>query len=318
MAFEYFPKLYVRTKSNVEFSTETFPLAFAVPYAETKDSRKRQHTVDSWANIKTYDYDKQCYVGFDDTGPHILDNVPLDGFTFGKTISRWSTSNKFVEIYDPRGFKLQLNIDNVVYLLHNTTISDGKIQEKLVWARQGGNYLVLEEDAISIKEQKSGGLVPGDKINGLIYVGQYFVASLNKEHKQTFKPAGRWQYSYHHREILDSWYELSLAKESKKLFVFYNEEYEQFMIYKSQPKYYSKTSNHEVPDLNFGEISREIKFVSSNYRNYANALFSTKDTLIAFEPSVDEIFASIDEYYRKSADLIYNGERRIKDSVDKF
>jgi hypothetical protein len=71
-----YPKLYIRTKKNVPFSTETYPLAFATPYEDNVAGKKRQDTVDDWASPSRYDYTTRQYVKPDFVEANILDNIP--------------------------------------------------------------------------------------------------------------------------------------------------------------------------------------------------------------------------------------------------
>jgi hypothetical protein len=58
-------------------------------------------------------------------------------------VSRYSTSNKFFRVEDPRGFELEIDVNNLLDLIEHHTIVQGTIMEPLVWARYGGNSELL-------------------------------------------------------------------------------------------------------------------------------------------------------------------------------
>jgi hypothetical protein len=68
-----------------------------------------------------------------DWQPQIWDNVPTTGFKIVDTVSRYSTSNKFWLVLDPRGVKFEISTGMFETLIMNTTIIKGVIQEACVW-----------------------------------------------------------------------------------------------------------------------------------------------------------------------------------------
>lgn len=113
-------------------------LGFATPDGTDAAAEKRKQTVKNWVGMRT---------GSNLEGENTIqtfDNKPIKGFSIGKCVSRWSTSNKLFRIYDPRGFELEISSANLAYLIASTTMVNGDIEEELVWARDGGNnYLCL-------------------------------------------------------------------------------------------------------------------------------------------------------------------------------
>lgn len=74
-----------------------------------------------------------------------IDNRFVKGVKISKVVSRYSTSNKLFTINDPRGFSLQIYMDNMQEILENCTIVKGVIQESCAWTRYGGNtYLIAQ------------------------------------------------------------------------------------------------------------------------------------------------------------------------------
>lgn len=134
-------------------------LAFITPEGTDQAATNRKRTVDEWAkhipgkwqNNPEYDAEKnphvcrQIYVhtGPDDSTYETFDNVPVEGFVLSHSVSRWSTSNKWFEITDPRGFRIQIAADNLVQVLHHGAIRKGKFTGKYVYGREGANNVLL-------------------------------------------------------------------------------------------------------------------------------------------------------------------------------
>lgn len=77
-----------------------------------------------------------------------VDNVPMTGFKISGSAKRYSTSNKFVELQDPRGWEIEISIENFVYLAATVDIVKGVITTPLVYTRGGGsgNWLAVPDD----------------------------------------------------------------------------------------------------------------------------------------------------------------------------
>lgn len=78
-----------------------------------------------------------------DHAPAVWDNTPLEGFEIQETVSRYSTSNKFWKVLDPRGVVFEISTENFEKIVLNGTIVKGVIQEKCVWV--GNKNLVLAD-----------------------------------------------------------------------------------------------------------------------------------------------------------------------------
>lgn len=115
--FKKFDKMYVGVRDQDK-------MAFMVPDGDDAAAKNRKATVDNWTNKGS---------------KHLFDNVPTKGFKVVGSSSRYSTSNKFVKIEDPRGFVLEVSIANIVHIAQNCDIIRGEIQGELVWVREKGN-----------------------------------------------------------------------------------------------------------------------------------------------------------------------------------
>lgn len=75
--------------------------------------------------------------------PAVWDNVPTSGFEVKETVSRYSTSNKYWKVLDPRGVVFEISTENFEKIVLNGTIVKGVIQEKCIWV--GNKNLALAE-----------------------------------------------------------------------------------------------------------------------------------------------------------------------------
>lgn len=116
------------------------------------------------------------------------DNNFIDGFIIGGFCSRYSTSNKVIIIKDPRGFELQVYVDDFINMINDLTIVKGVIQEKCCWVRSKGYpVLVREEGDIQQKLEDAS-----NKLNAK----QSVSIDLRKLNKGDVFTDGRYKYVY--------------------------------------------------------------------------------------------------------------------------
>lgn len=175
----HFPDTYyVGIKPNIQ-SNHDVPLAYLVPDGTDLAAVKRKASADSWAEQIVYDQK---------TGKHIstsgssktVDNIPIEGFKIVNSIKRsrdWFGSGRTVwRIEDPRGFEFEITSGNLDEIINLTTIENGLIKGKCLYAREGAkNALITEnsEEYAKISEQtnllkkastiKLGDITPGSK-----------------------------------------------------------------------------------------------------------------------------------------------------------
>ena len=122
-------KIIVGVRGGV-FCEETRPLGFMKQLkGQPAADKKAEVVIDCWTRT-----------------PHsaiTFDNDPTSGFKVKGFASRYSTSNKLLEVSDPRGFTVQLPISSAVEMIQDTTIINGDIQGECVWYFSGAEkYLV--------------------------------------------------------------------------------------------------------------------------------------------------------------------------------
>lgn len=228
----YPEKLYIGTQDLKPFDVKDSPLAFAID--GTKDDaafKKQKKTVDAWCGDggswcpTTHKRLPPAVVQM----PHHIPNDPVKGLSFMKAVSRWSTSNKFLRVQDPRGFELEISIENLMELFGSTNINRGIIADECVWGRAGGKvyltttahpqYLLHKNP---VRKEKTV-LKVGDRVQipnrpEEIFLGIFYAARVgittesiqnprfrnrSWQDRQALTQAGEWEWRYHAYCTLD-------------------------------------------------------------------------------------------------------------------
>src|SRR5277367_6289980 len=102
-----FSQLYVGLRDQ---GKDAVDLGFATPYEDNAAGRKRQGTVDTWCS----GYQKK-------PNTKLFDNVPRTGFRITDDVKRvyYGGGNVVFRVYDPYGFELEIQSQNLMALLHN-------------------------------------------------------------------------------------------------------------------------------------------------------------------------------------------------------
>ena len=224
-----------------EKKEDSAPLGFLVPEGNDAGAKKRKHTVDQWTknyqnlsrwipendvddflqknpgyfvvpNRKPYLgsvlVDKELNDGEDYKFLKDLPNTPQLGFRITRSVARygWNGGNKVVRIEDPRGFELEISVDNLVKVMSMTTVANGVIQKECVWGRSGAVNILLPVNSdiymdavketkvrnsalISLKDVEVGDNICLKNANAKItegqYLGLYRAVSTNYIHEAT-------------------------------------------------------------------------------------------------------------------------------------
>lgn len=114
------------------------PLGFMVPYGEDDAGTKRQATVDKWA--------KQVYGDAKTFNSIIIDNAPMVGFKLGRSVRRsgWNGGGaSYFRIEDPRGFELEISLENFGMIASACILERGEIMQECVWGRSGKTNILV-------------------------------------------------------------------------------------------------------------------------------------------------------------------------------
>jgi hypothetical protein len=90
----------------------------------------------------------------DNITPKVFDNVELEGFRLAEEVRRiyWGGGNVVWRVEDPRGFELEISSANLARILDCSTISNGVIQDKCIWGRDGAQNILLPVSSDIYKE----------------------------------------------------------------------------------------------------------------------------------------------------------------------
>lgn len=98
-----------------------------VTYRNKKDVLQHQEAFDRWR---------------DEEIPRIpFDNLPTKHMNIIGFVSRYSTSNKYIRIEDPRNFQVEITVENLINILKEITVIDGIIQDDMAWGWENGLHL---------------------------------------------------------------------------------------------------------------------------------------------------------------------------------
>ena len=114
-------------------STYTGKLAYVI-YIDEKGKVRKEKSFDSWCNHNL--------------GVNQYDNTPTEGFVLNKKAGGYSTGwnhrQTYVRVYDPRGFEIEVSVQNLLHILDNTSSIIGKgLEGEFVYAWQGTELILL-------------------------------------------------------------------------------------------------------------------------------------------------------------------------------
>jgi hypothetical protein len=163
-AMKVFSKLFVGVRPKS--ASAPIPLAFATPYEENAQGRKRQDSVRGWlGGHREYERDENGAIKRAADGswieiPHekderIVENVPLPGFKITDDVKRvyWGGGNVVWRVEDPRGYELEIQSQNLMAIIQSAGISEGGlIPGSCVWGRSGADNILLHESSDEYKD----------------------------------------------------------------------------------------------------------------------------------------------------------------------
>lgn len=168
----------------------------------------------------TYNYKISHYKEPNEGTEAFYDNVPTKGFKVVGEAGRWMTDATYIEIEDPRGFKVQVPVSNLTTLMLTCDVIKGVIQEECVWGRDDQHILLpvhskeyaaarskiaKVEEAVTMKDLKPGDWVKvhsfgeTDK-NERQFVGLFKLEWLQKSHIFDYQQDGRYTYYHSHSQ----------------------------------------------------------------------------------------------------------------------
>ena len=254
--------------------TDSHVLGFATPMDNTKAFEKRKETVDRWRSKEQE--------------PVEIENKPLPGYFFKAIVSRYSTSNKFFRVHDPRGFDLEISTDNMLHLLTTGIVMQGKLMGNYIWARRGAENWLLAEDSEQYRtligtapigipvtpKTSDAGKVYRDIAGSELFAfhGLKYAVCMEKRRHYSRYECFRWDYSRgEQKQIGEDHIEASIVLHTKPVYVFFNKPMSDEKEIWSPRLYRSSVKNLiEVAD-EFPSVPPVLKEVSHD-RDYAYSL----------------------------------------------
>lgn len=162
-------KLYIPTKCKAGFQersdTYTKKLGYVI-YFDNKIWRKEP----SWEGWR----DKKIDV-------LEFDNIPTEGFVLNKKVGGtrydWNVRDTKCRVFDPRGFEIEIDIPNLLYILENTSSIKGKgLEGNFIYAWDGKDLVLIPENAPEYKEMMNFTTIQSNKVSSkdLVVNGVYF------------------------------------------------------------------------------------------------------------------------------------------------
>lgn len=227
--------------------TYTKKLAYVI-YYDAKNVLRKQTSWDGWRDKKI--------------APNDFENVPTEGFVLNKRVggysSGWNHRNTYCRVYDPRGFEFEISIENLLFILQESSSIKGKgLEGQFVYSWDGKelvllpvdcdeykkctNFTKLQENKVSTKDLIVGATYLTKKEDNLIFIGRFNTYKLDY-----IKKRKDWRYDNNSNDKYDQH-----IVESKS-FVFYNIKNKQFELL-SGITTLSNCSN-EIPVDNYAEL----------------------------------------------------------------
>lgn len=96
-------------------------------------------------------HEPETYYG-DELKPIEFTNEPIEGFVLNKKVggyaTGWNYRATYTRVYDPRGFEIEIDITNLLYILENADCIKGKgILGKMIYGWSGKDLILIPENA---------------------------------------------------------------------------------------------------------------------------------------------------------------------------
>jgi hypothetical protein len=121
--------------------TYTKMLAYVI-YTDAKGVLRKENSWNSWRDkkIKAEEFK----------------NEPTSGFVLNKKVggykSDWNMRSAYIRIYDPRGFEFEITVENLLFILQETSAIKGKgLDGEFVYAWHGKDLVLLPVDSAEYK-----------------------------------------------------------------------------------------------------------------------------------------------------------------------
>lgn len=138
--------LFYPSKIKVGFQkrdgTYTGMLSY-ITYFDNKGTLRKETSWNGWRNK--------------DIEPLELENTPTSGFVLNKKVggydTGWNHRQTYCRVYDPRGYEFEITMENLLYILENTSSIKGKgLEGEFVYCWSGKDLVLVPSDTPDFKE----------------------------------------------------------------------------------------------------------------------------------------------------------------------
>lgn len=176
-------QLFIPNKITVGYQqrqgTYSGKLAYVI-YTDNKGVLRKETSWKSWRDEKL--------------GSNEYDNKPLEGFVLNKKAggysSGWDHRQTYCRIWDPRGFEFEITVDNLLFILQETSCTKGKgLEGEFVYGwsgkdivllpahceeyKQSQKFTTLQDGKVSTKELVPGCVYRTKREEQLTYLGKF-------------------------------------------------------------------------------------------------------------------------------------------------
>ncbi len=129
-------KAFIPTRLNVGFQDRADTLQKRLGYVTYFDEKGVMRKNESWERWRKKDIEPEQY-----------DNVPTAGFLINKGITRtgfyWGGKTVKMRVYDPRGFEVEITMDNLAGIISHSVIDNGEIKQECVYVWFGSELFLI-------------------------------------------------------------------------------------------------------------------------------------------------------------------------------
>lgn len=177
-------------KVGFQKRTDTYSQKLAyVTYINEKNQIAKEKSWRGWICEKDYPIEE-------------YENVPMEGFVLNKKAggyaSGWNHRNTYCRVYDPRGFEIEISVENLLFILQECTSSKGKgLEGEFVYSWSGKDIVLLPVDCedyrssmdlinkkekLTVKSLIVGASYKGKDGDNLVYIGRFDYGVDKKEY----------------------------------------------------------------------------------------------------------------------------------------
>jgi len=284
--------IFVPKRINVGFQnredTYTKKLAYVI-YFDNKGVLRKEASWSSWRDEKIV--------------PIEYSNDPTSGFVLNKKVgdyvSDWNHRQAYVRVYDPRDFEFEITIENLLYILENTSSIKGKgLEGDFVYAWDGKDLVLLptlSPDFSAIEEYN-------EKIhsNNFIKAKDLIIgATYRTKQNEEWTYIGKFDYWTTEYKSIDVNYRTNYMRDNKyqdSVYTNVNKGKHHFFYYKEKSKWCDETYEHFKPIKTLGD--KFIDIISEECASDYAELFEKLESNTMYSP-YDE---TKDEYISYSYD----------------